>query len=79
MILPGFQMRELAWRTLWPRLSLKEFNFLRIHMAMKGACIISEQRMAVELDFLVLIDGRPILCVEVKTSDGNLSKSFSLF
>lgn len=33
----------------------------------------------IEVDFLVVIDGRPVLCVEVKTSDDRPTKAFNHF
>jgi predicted AAA+ superfamily ATPase len=58
---------------------LKRIQFLEDTYGHEGSLHYLRTKDGVELDFLVLIDGRPILCVEVKTSDGNLSKSFTYF
>jgi uncharacterized protein len=58
---------------------LKRIQFLEDAYGYKGSLHYLRTKDGVELDFLVLIDGRPTLCVEVKMSDGNLSKGFAYF
>lgn len=58
---------------------LKELQFLEDVYGYKGSLHYLRTRDGVELDFLVVVDGVPILCVEVKTSDANPSKSFIFF
>lgn len=58
---------------------LKRIQFLEDAYGHEGTLHYLRTKDGVELDFLVLIDGRPMLCVEVKTSDGSLSKNFAYF
>lgn len=58
---------------------LKRIQFLEDAYGHEGSLHYLRTRDGVELDFLVLIEGRPTLCVEVKTSDDAVSKGFSHF
>jgi uncharacterized protein len=58
---------------------LKRIQFLEDAYGHKGALHYLRTKDGVELDFLVVIDGCLLLCVEVKTSDGSPSKSFAYF
>jgi predicted AAA+ superfamily ATPase len=58
---------------------LKEIQFLEDAYGHKGSLHYLKTKDGVEVDFLVVIDERPVLCLEVKTSDETPSKSFTHF
>lgn len=57
----------------------KRIQFLEDVHGLKGSLHYLRTKDGVEVDFLVLIDGRPRLCIEVKTSDDTPSKGFAYF
>lgn len=58
---------------------LKRIQFLEDAYGHKGRLHYLKTKDGKELDFLVLLNDNPVLCIEVKTSDNNLSKSFNYF
>src|SRR4029079_4076307 len=58
---------------------LKEIHFLEDTQGCKGALYYLKTKDGIEIDFLVVIDNSPILCIEVKASDGSPSKGFHHF
>ena len=58
---------------------LKRIQFLEDVYGSKGSLHYLRTKDGIELDFLVLMDGRPVLCIEVKTSEEAPSKAFSYF
>ncbi len=70
----GARLENLVALTL-----LKRIQFLEEAYGHKGSLHYLRTKDGIELDFLVLIDDQPILCIEVKTSDGNPSKNFTYF
>lgn len=58
---------------------LKEINYLEDTQGYKGGLHYLKTKDGVEIDFLVALDDKPILCVEVKSSDDTPSKNFKKF
>lgn len=58
---------------------LKRLHFLEDVHGKKGSLHYLRTREGREVDFLVVIDGEPQLCIEVKTGDETVSKHFSYF
>lgn len=58
---------------------IKELHYLEDTKGLKTSLHYLRTKDGEEIDFLVLIDDKPILCVEVKTSDSDVHKSFKHF
>lgn len=58
---------------------LKEIHFLEDIHGVRGQLHYLRTKDGVEVDFLVVIDEKPVLCIEVKTSDDAPSTSFTHF
>jgi predicted AAA+ superfamily ATPase len=58
---------------------LKEIQFSEDVYGHKGKLHYLKTKDGVEIDFLVVIDNKPLLAIEVKTSDDEPSKSFKVF
>ncbi len=58
---------------------LKRIQFLEDVYGVKGNLHYLRTKDGIEIDFLVFMEGRPVLCIEVKTSEETPSKSFSYF
>lgn len=58
---------------------LKEIHFLEDTEGVTGSLHYLKTKDGDELDFLIVVDGVPVVCFEVKTSDDTPSKQFRLF
>jgi len=58
---------------------LKEIHYVEDVFGYKGRLHYLQTKEHQEIDFLVTIDERPVLCLEVKSSDDNPSRSFDHF
>jgi predicted AAA+ superfamily ATPase len=70
----GARLENLVASTL-----LKEIQFAEDVYGHKGNLHYLKTKDGVEIDFLVVIDDKPLFAMEVKTSDDSPSKSFKLF
>jgi uncharacterized protein len=58
---------------------IKELHYLEDTKGLSCSLHFLRTKDGHEIDFLIVIDDCPILCIEVKTSDDTVSKSFALF
>lgn len=58
---------------------LKEIQWLEDTMGYKGKLHYLKTKDGVEIDFLVVLDDQPVVCIEVKMSDDTPSKHFKKF
>ena len=58
---------------------LKELNFVEDIYGVKGELHFLKTKEGKEIDFLVSIDGKPVLLIEVKNFDDDASKNFNYF
>ncbi len=71
---PGARLENLVACAL-----LKRIQFLEDAHGVKASLHYLRTKDGIEVDFLVLIDGHPALCIEVKTSNDTPSKNFTFF
>jgi predicted AAA+ superfamily ATPase len=71
---PGAKVENLVACTL-----LKEVNFVEDTEGLKTTLCYLKTKDGKELDFLIVVDDRPIICFEVKLSDATPSKAFEHF
>lgn len=57
----------------------KRVQYLEDIHGTKGSVHYLRTKEGVEIDFLITLDDKPVLCIEVKTSDEAISKSFNHF
>jgi predicted AAA+ superfamily ATPase len=58
---------------------LKEIHFLEDVYGYTGTLHYLRTKDGIEVDFLVVVNDRPLLCIEVKTADATPSKNFAHF
>lgn len=58
---------------------LKEIHYLEDVTGCKASLHYLKTKEGHEIDFLVVVDDKPIICIEVKSSDDQLSKNFYRF
>jgi hypothetical protein len=58
---------------------LKEIHFIEDTEGIPGRLHYLRTKDGQEIDFLIVLDEKPVLCIEVKTSDDTVHKSFYCF